>query len=207
MQLKKQFIKTRTQILSTILFSILIPFENTNAQTVKLFSDQVHSNVGFSVSLAGGLTRITGKYTDFEISFTYVDSNVTKSKIEAAIKTVSINTGNAARDEHLAAADFFDAAKNPIITFNSDSIVKNDKDFIAFGRFQMHGITKNMQIPFSITGKNKDGAMGFAARCTVKRRDYLIGKDTLKPATSDAYISDDILVEIDFLAEPKKADK
>jgi len=67
----------------------------------------------------------------------------------------------------------------------------------------MHVITKKIQLPFTVIGKNADSAMGFAARYTFKRRDYLIGKDTLKPE-GDSYLSDDVLIEIDFLAEQKK---
>ena len=206
MQLQKQFKKIYFAFTAVILFSST-PLFNLKAQTVKLFADQAHSNVGFSVSLAGGLTRITGKYTDFDIILNYTDSDMTKSSIEANIKAASINTGIAGRDQHLATPDFFDATQFPSITFTSDSIVKNGNGFIAFGSFQMHGISKKIQLPFTVAGKDaKEGAIGFTARYTVKRSDYLIGKDTLKP-TGDSFLSNDVMVELDFIAKLKKPGK
>ena len=71
-------------------------------------------------------------------------------RVKATIKAASINTGIAGRDEHLATPDFFDAAQFPLITFTSDSIVKHENAFVAFGTFMMHGISKKIQLPFSI---------------------------------------------------------
>lgn len=200
------FKKIKNIFLPVLLFTTLFPFAHLDAQTVKLSADKAHSNVGFSVAMAQGLTRITGKYTDFDITVNYVDNDMTKSSIDANIKAESINTGIAGRDQHLATPDFFDAAQFPLITFKSDSIAKNGKDYVAHGSFTMHGITKRIQLPFTIVGKNEEGSVGFSARYTIKRRDYLIGKDTLKP-TGDNFLSDDVMVEIDFIAEKPKADK
>ncbi len=200
------FKKTVNIFLTLLLFIVLYPYSNLEAQTVKLIADKAHSNVGFSISMAKGLTRITGKYTDFEINVNYVDNDMTKSSIDANIKAESINTGIAGRDQHLATPDFFDAAQFPLITFKSDSISKNGNGFIAYGTFTMHGIAKKIQLPFTVVGKNEEGSVGFTSRYTLKRRDYLIGKDTLKPA-GDSFLSDDVMIEIDFIAEKPKAEK
>ena len=199
--------QNRIIFLSVILFSAVLSPEVANAQTIKLSADQAHSNVGFSVPLGGGITRITGKYNDYDITINYVDSDMTKSSIEANIKSASISTGVPGRDEHLCTPDFFDAAKFPSITFISDSIRKKENSFIVFGTFMLHGISKKIQLPFTITGKDPgEGAMGFSSRTTVNRRDYFIGKDTMKPP-APGFVSDDIIVEIDFIAKPPKSHK
>jgi polyisoprenoid-binding protein YceI len=171
------------------------------AQTVKLYADMSHSNVGFSVPLAGGLTRITGKYTDFEIVFTYVDSSITKSSIKATIKTASINTGIAGRDEHLSNADFFDAPQYPEITFNSDSIVASGNGYIAYGTLQLHGVSKKIQLLFTVVGKDAEGSIGFTSRYTLKRSDFKLGDDAEKP---NSYVSNEVQIEIDFIAQKPK---
>ncbi len=199
--------KTSLKIfLSILLINSFSTTISLQAQTIKLNGDAGHSNVGFSVSLAGGLTRITGKFNEFDIGINYVDNDITKSSIQANIKSATINTGIAGRDEHLTKPDFFDAAKYPLITFVSDSIRKTDNEFIAYGSFTMHGITKKIKLPFQIVGKNPEGAIGFSARYKLSRRDFQIGKDTLKPA-ADGYISDEVLIEIDFIAEKPETDK
>jgi len=56
-QLKAKLITS----LVVIVIASLVENAKLNAQTVVLKSDLVHSNVGFSVSMGEGLTRITGK--------------------------------------------------------------------------------------------------------------------------------------------------
>jgi polyisoprenoid-binding protein YceI len=172
-----------------------------NAQTIKLQGDMVHSNIGFSVPLAGGLTRVTGKFNNWDITINYVDNDMTKSTITAAIKAASISTGDGGRDGHLATADFFDAEKYPDITFASDSIRPTpDGGYIAFGPFSCHGVTKPIQLAFKLVGKDADGNPGFTARYTLLRSDYGLGKN----AETDNYISNAVAIEIDFLAKKPK---
>lgn len=198
--------KTKLRHFLTPLLFTTVCIGNMQAQTTKLSADKVHSNVGFNISLAEGLSRLTGKFNDFEIIVNYADADMTKSTIQASIKTASINTGNPGRDEHLTKPDFFDASQYPVITFSSDSIAKNAMGYTAYGSFSMHGITKKIQLPFTIVGKNAEGSVGFTARYKLSRRDFLIGKDTLKPQ-NDPYLSDDVMIEIDFIAEKPSEDK
>ena len=132
---------------------------------------------------------------------------MTKSSFEASIKAASLNTGIAGRDAHLATPDFFDTLKFPLVTFKSDTIVKNGTGYLAKGIFSMHGISKRIVLPFSIVGKSADGSIGFESRCTISRRDFQIGKDTLKPGKGDGFLSEDVMVEIDFLAKPPRKEK
>src|SRR5258708_528850 len=106
MTTKKHFQKTIAVISFTLLSAVLFPHNESSAQTVQLMGDRDHSNISFSVPLGGGITRITGKFTDFTITFIYVDTNITKSNISAVIKASSITTGVAGRDEHLNTHDF-----------------------------------------------------------------------------------------------------
>jgi polyisoprenoid-binding protein YceI len=172
----------------------------SNAQAVTLKADKVHSNIGFSVPLAKGLTRMTGKFNDWDITINYVDSNMAKSSVVATIKAVSISTGEAGRDEHLATPDFFDAAKYPDITFISDSIRAIGDSYIAYGLFSCHGVSNKIQLPFTMVGKDEEGNPGFTARYTIRRSDYGLGKN----AETDNFISNNIAVEIDFLAKKPK---
>ncbi|MBK5284993.1 MAG: YceI family protein [Bacteroidia bacterium] len=205
MTTKTQF-KKAISVLLTFLSFIILSLDICYAQTEQLLVDLNHSNVSFSVPLAGGLTKITGKYTDFDITLNYVDTEITKSSVSAVIKTASINTGIAGRDEHLASPDFFDAEKYPQITFTSDSIVKTEKGYIAYGTFQLHGISKKNQLPFTITGKDAEGSIGFASSYVIKRSVYGLGDDAAK-ADASSFVGDDITVDIGFLVKKKKEKK
>lgn len=195
--------KLVSKIFIAFSFIILLNAHEVNAQGVKLVADVVHSNIGFSVSLGGGITRITGKYNDFNIIINYNDSDMTKTTIDATIKSGSISTGAAARDEHLGTPDFFDVGKYPDITFTSDSIRKSTSGYVAYGTFQMHGVISKIELPFLITGKDAEGSVGFSARYIIKRSEYKIGKDSEHPSPN-SYVSDNINVEIDFVAKKSK---
>ena len=86
--------------------------------------DTNHSTVGFSVSIMDGLSRVSGKFTDFTVTLTNDEKDITKSSVNVVIKAASINTGIPARDTHLRSADFFEVEKYPEITFQSKRIEK-----------------------------------------------------------------------------------
>lgn len=181
-----------------LLFSFCVfSFAFALTNETKLVVEPNHSTIEFSVPISSGLTRITGKFTDFNIEIRYIEKDMTKSLVSARIKTASVNTGIPARDEDLKTKDFFETEKFPEITFDSDSIVKVDEGFIAYGKFQMHGITKVIALPFKITGQHSDDVVGFTSRYTLKRSDFGVGT-AFKHTTDDNFIANEIGVEIDF---------
>jgi polyisoprenoid-binding protein YceI len=159
------------------LLAILFATTPFFAAITKYDTDVNHSNVGFSIPIMGGLSHVRGKFTDFKVSIVYDDKDVTKSSVDAVIKTTSINTGVEGRDKHLRTADFFDAEQNPEITFKSSRIEKKGKGFIAHGTFTMHGVSKEIALPFTINGVDRNQTtgktvLGVTARTTINRRDY-----------------------------------
>src|SRR5687768_6513568 len=138
--------------------------------------DAAHSNIGFSIPIMGGLSNVRGKFTDFTVAIVYDDADVTRSSVKAVIKAASIDTGIERRDAHLRTPDFFDVEKFPEITFQSTRIEKKGKDFIAHGTFTMHGVSKEIALPFTVNGVRQatDGktTLGVTARATLNRRDY-----------------------------------
>ena len=142
----------------------------------KYDADTAHSNVGFSIPILGGLSHVRGKFADFKVEITYDDRDVTKSSVNAVIKAASIDTGIQRRDDHLRNADFFEVEKFPEITFQSKHIEKKGKDFVAHGTFTMHGVSKEIALPFTINGvrKGADGktTLGVTARTTLNRKDF-----------------------------------
>jgi polyisoprenoid-binding protein YceI len=144
---------------------------------VKYSVDANHSTVGFSVPILDGVSSVSGKFTDFSVDINFDETAITKSSVTATIKATSIDTGIEARDKHLRTADFFEVEKYPEITFQSTKIVKQGKNFVAIGTFTMHGVSKEISIPFTSTGKfynqiTKKNLMGFSANLQLDRRDY-----------------------------------
>ena len=79
-------------------------------------------------------------------------------KIE--VRVASMETGIEKRDEHLHGADWLDAKRFPAIAFEiaglKDVSVQADKDRaviqgMAMGTFSLHGVEREMEIPFEAT--------------------------------------------------------
>lgn len=161
------------------------------------------STVGFSVPIMNGLSKVTGKFTDFSVTLINDEKDIKKSSVSVVIKTASINTGIAARDNHLRTADFFDAEKYPEITFKSSSIVKKGKQLIAVGTFTMRGVSKEISLPFTVIGPNKNAAgdkmnLGYAARITLNRRDFGINWEHKSVPN---FIGDTVEVELELMTK------
>ena len=163
--------------------------------------DMNHSNVGFAVPIMGGLSKVKGKFTDFNVNLISDEKDITKSTVTVTIKAASIDTGIEARDKHLKSADFFDVEKFPEITFQSSRIDKKDNQFVAHGPLTMHGVTKEIDLPFTVTGvtENADKTkknVGYSATMVLNRRDYGIN---YTHKTVPNFIGDNITVEIDLI--------
>jgi polyisoprenoid-binding protein YceI len=166
--------------------------------------DNNHSTVGFSVPILGGLSQVTGKFSNFDINLQADEKDITRSTVRAVIKTASIDTGIDARDNHLRTGDFFDAEKFPEIIFQSTSVKKRGKGFVAIGDLTMHGVTKPVELPFTITGTvKKDGmtTVGYRAHLTLNRRDYGINYTN---KTTPNFIGDMIDVDIELITKAIK---
>ncbi len=176
---------------------------NAQLTDVSLDAETNHSTVQFSVPISQGITRITGKFNTYTIALTIPGGDITKATIKAVIQASSINTGDPGRDEDLKTEDFFDVAKYPEIVFKSDRIEKAGDGYMATGSLQLHGVTRIIQLPFSITERRDETTIGFRCRTTLRRSDYGVGT-TFKHTTDDHFIADEIGIEIDFWTKKAK---
>src|ERR1044072_7085839 len=165
--------------------------------------DNNHSTVGFSVPILGGLSQVKGKFTDFAITLNHDEKGITKSSVSVVIKATSVDTGIERRDAHLRNADFFDVEKFPEITFKSERIEKKGKQFIAHGPLTMHGVTKEIALPFTITGTFKNPAnnkmsMSYSAKMVLNRKNLGLNSSRQDNPT---FVGDEITVEIELVTQ------
>ncbi len=171
--------------------------------------DKNHSTIGFSVPIKGGMSKVTGKFTDFSIEMVYDESNPQNSSIKATIQMASIDTGIEDRDKHLKSGDFFEVAKFPQATFISKSMEEKDGKLIARGDFTLKGVSKEIEVPFTITGfpksKNEEGVtrvnLGVAAEFTINRLDYNI---KWQHSSVPNWVSNEITLEINLITRSHK---
>jgi len=186
-------------VLPVLLFSITVMAQVSTSRPYPI--DNNHSTVGFSVPILGGLSQVKGKFTDFAITLNNDEKDITKSSVSVVIKATSVDTGIEGRDRHLRNADFFDVEKYPEITFKSERIEKKGKQFIAHGPLTMHGVTKQIALPFTVTGTFKNPStsktsVGYSARMVLNRRDFGINYSRQDNPT---FVGDNITVEIELV--------
>lgn len=168
--------------------------------------DKAHSSIGFRVKHMG-LVDIPGYFRDFKGTVNYDAKDVTKSSVEFTAQMTSVDTGVAARDNHLRTADFFEVEKFPTMTFKSTKVEKRGNDLVLTGDLTMRGVTKQVSFPFQIAGWLPGGErsgpkMGITAETTINRRDFGVNYGTTLP-NGAAALSDDVTVTL--LIEAGKA--
>ncbi len=193
-----------------VLFGLIsfLTFANlSQAETFKV--DPVHSGVGFEIRHL--FTPVKGGFKDFSGSFNFDAKKMEDSKVEFKIVTKSIDTKNAKRDEHLVSGDFFDATKNPDITFKSKSVKSTGaKKMDVTGDLTMRGVTKpvTFAVEFLGEGPGMDGkpVASFKADTTVKRKDFGMSWNKpwdLKDKTYESILGDDVKIEVTVEAQKK----
>jgi len=183
---------------------VVAPLRLARAAEMKFEIDSAHSNVGFAVPILGGLSKVRGKFSDFTVQISYDDADVSKSSVVARIKATSVDTGIERRDAHLRNADFFDVEKFPEIVFESKRVEKKGNQLIAHGTFTMHGVSKEIELPFTVSGLKKNPTngsttMGVTARLTLDRRDYGI---TYARGDNPDFLGNMIDIELDLVTRP-----
>ena len=163
--------------------------------------DKAHSSIGFRVKHMG-LVDVPGYFRDFTGTVNFNAQDVTKSTVEFTAKATSIDTGVAARDNHLRNADFFEVEKFPDLTFKSTKVEKKGNGYVLTGDLTMKGVTKSISVPFNVAGfiKNERGTrMGATAETVINRRDFGVNYGQNMP-NGVPMLSDNITVVLNLEA-------
>jgi polyisoprenoid-binding protein YceI len=104
--------------------------------------DKVHSNVGFAVDYMAG--TFTGTFSDF-------DASVTDGELKGSAKVASVQVKDENLAGHLQSPDFFDAERNPELTFESKSIDRTGDELKIDGEITIKGHTEPVEIIGVIT--------------------------------------------------------
>jgi polyisoprenoid-binding protein YceI len=135
--------------------------------------DPAHTSIGFSVRHMG-VSNVKGHFDEF-VGTIALDNGVIK-EASGTIQVKSVNTGIQQRDNHLRTAEFFDAAKYPVITFKTKRVEQSGDQTLLVADFAMHGVTKELHLPVTLSGPVKDPQgntrIGLEAKTTLNRKDY-----------------------------------
>lgn len=128
----------------------------TNVFAAEWALDSSHSSINFNVDHLV-ISETTGKFTDYKIQVEATKPDFTDAKFSVTIKTASIDTADAKRDEHLRSADFFDVQKHPEITFQGSRLERTkDGKYKVHGVLTMNGVKKEYAFDAKFGGIVKD---------------------------------------------------
>ncbi len=139
-------------------------------------ADRDHTRIGFKAATL--LFDVPGKFTRYTASLSGDPDTLENARAVVELETASIDTENAKRDTHLRTADFFDAAKYPKITFTSSRIWRDGGILNVAGTLDMHGVKKDLVIPFEANKGETGGGTTYAWKgsARLKRTDFGIGE-------------------------------
>lgn len=119
---------------------------------------------GYSIKFDGG--DPSGEFSGLKGTVKFDENNLAASKFDITIDAASINTGNGMKNTHAKSAKWFDVEKYPTIIFTSSAITKTSTGYEAKGTLDMHGIKKEIAIPFTFANNT------FAGNIEVARADF-----------------------------------
>lgn len=138
--------------------------------------DPTHSEVSFKVKHLV-ISTVTGYFRTLNGTVTTdSEDDFSNAKVAFEIDTASIDTNQEQRDAHLRSADFFDAEKNPKITFVSTSLDKKGDDYVLQGDLTIAGTTKPATFDVEYGGIVTDGygnvKAGFEVTGKISRKEF-----------------------------------
>ncbi len=136
--------------------------------------DPVHSELSFRIRHLLG--RVAGTFGEWEGTVVMDSVTPANSRVDVTVKTASIDTRVAPRNEHLRSNDFFAADSFPTITFKSRNVVMNGNKIRVLGDLTIRGRTKPVVLIGTYEGRFQDpwGKMrtAFLASTTIDRTDF-----------------------------------
>jgi polyisoprenoid-binding protein YceI len=181
-----------------LLAAALLPSEAAEAPW-QLALEPNHSSFGFSVEIAGGLTRVTGGFKEADLRIRWDPEAIDRCSVEATIRAAGVDTRNDMRDADLRGPKFFDVANHPDITFRSRRIEKRGDAYVAIGQLSIRGVSRQVELPFAVTGIEwHEGRplLGVRIRWTIDRLDYGVGADWRHTAIPN-FLGKEVTIEID----------
>lgn len=127
------------------------------------------SHLGFSTQ-RGRFNKATGQVT--------LDTAAKRGNVQLSIDVASLDMGLADWDKHMLSEDFFNVAKYPTITFQSDKLVfEGEKLVAADGTLTLLGVSKPVRVAvegFTLGNNpmNKKPMGGANVTATIKRSEF-----------------------------------
>ena len=155
--------------------------------------------IGF-VARHAMVTKVRGKFNEWEATIEIGDTPP-DSNIEVVVKTASVDTGNADRDGHVRADDFFNSEEFPDMTFKAtDFNIDENGNGTLTGDLTIRETTKSVTLDVETEGIAEDPfgntRVGFEASTKIDRTEFGL-KFNAPLNTGGVLVSEKVTIEIE----------
>ncbi len=163
--------------------------------------DPNHTRLGFTAKHLM-VTTVRGHFKDFEgqVQLEKAGDPLT-ARATVGVRTASIETGVADRDNHLRSEDFFAAETYPELSYRSTTIEDlGDRRYRVTGDLTIRGTTRPVTLEVEVEGPIQDPwgnqRVGVSATGTLNRKDWGLNWNRVLEAGT-LLVSDQIKLEIE----------
>jgi polyisoprenoid-binding protein YceI len=147
---------------------------------VTLKVDSVHSMAVFRIAHFGA-SQPFGVFHGLEGTIVADSGTAPPSSLAVTAPVARLDMGNPKWEQDIKAADWFNAAQFPDITFKSTSIKSTGDDtFDATGDLTLHGVTKSITVPMKRMGIGQgmqgETRIGYDAEFKISRKEFGMAK-------------------------------
>jgi len=138
--------------------------------------DPLHTQALFTVKHLG-FSIYTGQFTQPTGTLVLDPKKPVADKLDISFPIDKAVTTVAHLNEHIASAEFFDAAKYPTARFVSNKVTVNGTKATIAGTLTLHGVTRPLTLDARFIGAgtnpmSKKATIGFQATTTIVRSEY-----------------------------------
>ncbi|MEM0997731.1 MAG: YceI family protein [Bacteroidota bacterium] len=116
---------------------------------------------------------VKGSVSGLEAEIKFSPADLANSKLTASVDANTLDTKSKLQTQHTKSEKWMDAEKYPTITFTSKEIRTTDDGYECVGDLNMHGVTKEITMPFTFAEAENGGT--FTGVMTVAREDFNVG--------------------------------
>jgi polyisoprenoid-binding protein YceI len=131
------------------------------------------SSIKFNVNAS---VALEGTFNKWDATLKFKSADAATGALDIKILADSVDTGSGVKNNTLKGKDFFDAERNPLITFVSKKVMQTGPtSFQVLGDFTIRGVTKPETLTLTITGKGT-GSGTIIGTMAFDRKDYGMDK-------------------------------
>ena len=145
--------------------------DDSKTITTSWNADVSKAQINFEVN--GPFGKVHGHLSGLKSTIQFDANNLAASSFRASVDPKSISTGIGLRNRDLQKEKFLDSDNHPLISFQSEKIVKSATGYKAIGSLTIKGVTRPVEIPFTFTEKANSGL--FKGGFTIHREDFGVG--------------------------------